>query len=129
IIRNPDYPFVFATLDGWLEEKTGRHGVLEIKTTEIMRSGQWDKWSDGNLPDNYYIQLLHQLLATSYDFAVLNVQIKWYKNGDLNKTTRYYTLERSEHEDSIQELLKAEIDFWEHVQSDRRPMSWNLSSI
>lgn len=137
IIRNPKFPFIFATLDGELSELGNekplplirRTGVLEIKTTEIMRSGQWDKWSDGNLPDNYYIQLLHQLLATGYEFAVLNAQIKWHKNGDLNKTTRYYTLERSDHEESIQELLKAEIDFWEHVQSDRRPMSWNLSKI
>ncbi len=129
IIRNPKHPFLFATLDGWLDDDSGRRGVLEIKTTEIMRSNQWAKWSEGNLPDNYYVQLLHQLLATGYSFAVLNVQIKWHKNGDLNKTTRSYTLERADHEESIRELLEAEIAFWNDVQADRRPTSWNLSKI
>jgi putative phage-type endonuclease len=129
IIRNPQHPFIFATLDGWLDDDSGRHGVLEIKTTEIMRSSQWDKWSDGNIPDNYYIQLLHQLLATGFDFAILLAQIKWHKNGDMQKTIRSYTLERADHEGSIQQLLETEIAFWSDVQADRRPTSWNLSKI
>ena len=44
--------------------------MLEIKTTEIPRSMQREKWQD-KIPDNYYIQILHQLLATGWEFAVL----------------------------------------------------------
>ena len=73
---NRDYPFIFATLDGELTEKaTGRKGVLEIKTTEIMKSEQYDKWKD-RIPQNYYIQVIHQLLATGFDFAVIKAQLK-----------------------------------------------------
>jgi len=68
---NSDYPFIFATLDGDLTEKaTGRKGVLEIKATEIMKSMQYEKWK-GRIPQNYYIQVIHQLLATGFDFTVL----------------------------------------------------------
>ena len=36
-----NYPFLFATLDGALTEKnTGKKGILEIKTTEILNSTQ-----------------------------------------------------------------------------------------
>lgn len=41
IIRHPKYPFLFASLDGILVNKeTGEKGVLEIKTSEILRSMQ-----------------------------------------------------------------------------------------
>lgn len=64
MIHNPECPWLFATLDGRLVElSTGCPGILEIKTTEILRSMQREKWQD-KIPDNYYIQILHQLLAT-----------------------------------------------------------------
>jgi len=119
IIRNPEYPFIFATLDGELQENEQR-GVLEIKTTEILSPGQWSKWNDC-VPDNYYCQILHQLLATGYDFAALTAQIKWYKDGTLNKTIREYHFERSIVQDDINYLLQKEISFWNSVKSDSRP--------
>ena len=120
IVRNPDYPFIFATLDGRLTGSDDRNGVLEIKTTEIMQPGQWDKWKD-RIPDNYYIQVLHQLLATGWDFAVLKAQIKWRKDDEINLTTRHYHIERGLVADDIGYLLVEEIKFWENVQQDRRP--------
>ena len=120
IIRNSVYPFIFATLDGWLECEDGRLGILEIKTTEIHNPKVWDKWKD-RVPDNYYIQLLHQLLATGYDFAILKAQIKYVSNGTITLTTRHYTIERSEVQKDIDFLRNAEIDFWDDVKKDRRP--------
>lgn len=118
-----NYPFIFATLDGDLFEPyptPGRKGILEIKTTEIQRSEQWKQW-ENQIPNNYYIQVLHQLLATGYDFAILKAQIKWHKNGEMQLTTRHYTMERKDVQSDINELLKAEIEFWQCVQEDRRP--------
>ena len=44
LVRNKKYPFIFATLDGRLIEKeTGRKGILEIKTTEILKSMSREK--------------------------------------------------------------------------------------
>ena len=39
MVHNTDYPWLFATLDGRLvERKTGRKGILEIKTTPLRWS-------------------------------------------------------------------------------------------
>ena len=117
---NSDYPFIFATLDGELTEKaTGRKGVLEIKTTEIMKSEQYDKWKD-RIPQNYYIQVIHQLLATGFDFVVLKAQLK-SAYGDVRLSTRHYHIEREEVLEDISYLLQREILFWECVQEDRKP--------
>lgn len=118
--NNPDCPFAFATLDGELEEDNGRRGVLEIKTTEIMQPNQWDKWN-GRIPDNYYIQVLHQLLATGFDFAILKAQIKHRKGNEISLTTRHYTIERAFVLDDIQYLEKEECKFWDCVTNDRQP--------
>ncbi len=120
IIRNPDYPFIFATLDGELRDRAGNEGVLEIKTTEIMNPGQWAQW-DGRIPQHYYIQVLHQLLATGYTFAILKAQIRYRTGGDLNITTRHYRINRSDVTEDMDALLKEEIAFWECVTQDRRP--------
>lgn len=120
IANLPEYPWLFATLDGDLTEDNGRRGILEIKTTEIQRSGDWQKW-DNCVPENYYIQVLHQFLATGYDFAILKAQIKWHKGSELQLTTRHYTFERQLVLDDLDYLLKEEIKFWECVTSDTRP--------
>ena len=75
IANEPDCPFIFATLDGELTDSDGRKGILEIKTTEVRRSLDRKKW-DGQVPDYYYAQIVHQLLATGYDFAILKARIR-----------------------------------------------------
>lgn len=116
-----DYPFIFATLDGELEHiHTHEKGILEIKTTEIQQSTGWAKWNN-RIPDNYYIQVLHQLLATGYNLAILKAQIKWQKDGEMQLTTRHYTIERADVQEDIDSLLQAEIEFWKCVKEDRQP--------
>lgn len=127
MVRHPEYPFIFATLDGRLIEKdTGRKGVLEIKTTSILRSMQKEKWwnSEGPcVPDQYYIQCLHQMLAGGFSFAILHAQLKYeYGGGDIRTERRTYTIERSEVEDDLDYLLGEELKFWrEYVEKDREP--------
>lgn len=122
MVHNPEYPYIFATLDGRLKEKaTGRLGVYEGKTTEILRSMQKEKWKD-RIPDNYYVQVIHQLIATGWDFAVLNAQMKRVFDGDVRTETRRYFIERAEVQDDIDYLLAEEVKFWaEYVQKDREP--------
>lgn len=121
IRNNQDTPFAFATLDGYLIEKeSGRRGVLEIKTTEIMRPGQWSQW-DNKVPDHYYIQVLHQLMATMYDFAVLKAQIKTRDGNGITLHTRHYWFERFEVQEDIDYLAQQEAKFWDCVINDRRP--------
>ena len=122
IRNNPDLPFAFATLDGDLADKaTGGRGVLEIKTAEINRTGQWAEWG-GQIPQHYYVQVCHQLLTTGYDFAVLKAQIKHTgKDGRPCFTTRHYFMERKDLLPDMDWLAEREIRFWECVKNDRRP--------
>lgn len=122
MVCNPKHNFIFATLDGRLTEiGSGRKGILEIKTTEILRSMQREKWKD-RIPDNYFVQVLHQLIATGFDFAVLHAQLKRNYDGDVITERRSYFIERSEVKDNIDFLEEAEISFWnDYVMKDREP--------
>lgn len=119
IANDPERPWLFATLDGDLTMGDSR-GVLEVKTTEIRRPSDWSKW-DNRVPDNYYVQLLHQLLATGYDFSVLLAQIKWEKNGKPQKTIREYWYFRNEVQVDLDYLRPAEDAFWRSIQEKKQP--------
>lgn len=121
LVRHPEYPFILATLDGRLIEKeTGRKGVLEIKTTEILRSSQKEKWSDA-IPENYYCQCLWQMLATGFDFVVMSAQLKRVYGRDIRTETRRYFIERAEVQDDIDYLMQEGIKFWGYVERDEKP--------
>lgn len=117
---NPKYPWMHASLDGELIDQRGRHGILEIKTTNILQSAQKKKW-DNRIPDNYYCQVLHYLAVTEYDFVVLKAQLKSEWDGELRIEVRHYFIEREEVEEDIRELVDAEKKFWDCVESGRRP--------
>lgn len=126
MVRHPEHPFIFATLDGRLVEiGTGRRGVLEIKTTSIVRSMQKEKWwRDGRpcVPDNYYCQLLWQMIAGGFDFAVLHAQLKYDYGDDVRSERRTYHVERVEVLDDLDYLKGAGVKFWtENVLGDKQP--------
>lgn len=120
IIKHPKYPFLLASLDGTLIDKeTGEMGVLEIKTSEIVRSMQHEKWKDKNIPDNYYCQVLHYLNVTGYSFVKLVAELKYDQDYQIRKT---YTILKDEVLEDIKTLQEAEIEFWnEYVVKDIRP--------
>ena len=115
-----EYPFLFATLDGELTDERGRRGILEIKTTTIQNKNQWDEW-EGCVPQSYYIQLLHQLAATGWDYAILKAYIRYYKDGELKVSIRHYRTERSEVQNDIDYLVDKEVSFWRCVMTKTRP--------
>lgn len=121
------YDYITASLDGELiEKKTNKRGVLEIKTTEIMSSIHKEKWgSKGNrqVPQNYYIQCLHYLYVTGYDFIVLHVQLKYdYKNEGIVTTRKTYRWEREEVLDDMKYLITKEVGFYNnYVLTEQRP--------
>ncbi|MDD5017591.1 MAG: YqaJ viral recombinase family protein [Eubacteriales bacterium] len=120
IIRNLEKPFIFATPDGELEDDIGRNGGLEIKTAEIIKSQDWKKWDD-QIPDVYFVQILHQMIATGWEFVKVKAQLKHYKNGNLMLTTRHYHFERVDYLDDIAIVEKEVTNFWEYVQSGKKP--------
>lgn len=117
---NDRYPFEQASLDGWLVDDKGRTGILEIKTTEILRSMQMEKWKD-RIPDNYYCQLIYYLAVLEADFGVLKAQLKSCHDGEIILTTKHYFIEHSEVEDDINYLMSEGEKFWRYVVEDERP--------
>ena len=117
---NPKYPFARASLDGWLTDGSGRKGILEIKTTEILSAGQRAKWKD-RIPDNYFCQVLFYMAVIEADFAVLKAQIKTVIDGDVRLETKHYKIERADVQDDIDYLMNACKDFWQYVKDDRQP--------
>lgn len=119
--KNAEYPFIFATLDGELIDlETGERGILEIKTTNILQSMQKEKWND-RLPDNYYIQCIHQLLVTGWEFAIIKAHLRQIYGDEVRITTRHYTIKRAEVLEDIEYLKNEEIRFWEFVQRRECP--------
>lgn len=121
MIFHDTHNFLFCTPDGELTEKAnGRKGILEIKTTEIKRSEQWKEWDD-QIPQTYYAQICHQLLATGWDFAVLKARIRYYKDGELRIAERQYRIEREEVQADMDYILEKETEFWKCVQERKCP--------
>lgn len=118
---NDEHKFIFATLDGEITDRlTGKKGILEIKTTTIQNSSQWLNWHE-RIPDNYYIQVLHQLAATGWDFVILKAHIRYREDVDLKIATRHYTIYRDEVQKEIDWLIEKEVDFWSKVQNGKEP--------
>ena len=56
ILSQLERPWLTATLDGELTDENGRQGILEIKTGQLMKKADYDKWADGNVPVYYLTQ-------------------------------------------------------------------------
>lgn len=118
---NDKYPFAHASLDGWLVDKeTGRKGILEIKTTNILQSMSWERWNE-KVPDNYYCQVLWYLMVTEFDFVILKARLRGEFRNETRITVRHYTIERSEVQEDIDELEAAGWKMWKAIQEDREP--------
>ena len=131
---HPNYPFLFGSLDGRLEHiETGLKGIYEGKTTNILSSQHKEKWADDNIPQNYYVQILHYMLVTGFDFAVINAQLKFIYPDNNTKITDFVLPDRQiktirkifwrkDCLDDINYLLEQEVKFWqEYVEKDIEP--------
>lgn len=120
MIRNEKYPWAHASLDGELTDQNGRKGILEIKTTNILQSMQREKWKD-QIPDNYYIQVLHYLLVTEYDFVEVKAELRSVWQKEIRSQIREYHIERKEVERDIEVLSEKEERFWQMVERKQKP--------
>lgn len=117
MLSQRERPWLYATLDGEIVQEDGRKGILEIKTSSCGKKADWEKWNNA-IPQNYYTQILHQFLATGFDFAVLYACLF---NLDGDKTIRTYEFERSACEADMKWLLEHETEFWQKVERREMP--------
>lgn len=116
----PETPYLYATLDGELTTPDGRRGILEIKTTTIQQSRQWDEWTN-RIPMHYYVQELHQLCCTGWDFVYTAALIRYQKDGMWAAAYREYYLRREDRLADLRQLLEEERKFWQRVAERKEP--------
>lgn len=117
ILFQEERPWLFATLDGELLADGGKTGILEIKTASPNGRAAWSEW-EGKVPDHYYAQICHQLLATGYDFSILQAAL-WTRSRDILQ--REYRFDRADCEEDMAWVLEQEAQFWNSVQTGKRP--------
>lgn len=120
---NDKYPFAAVSHDGWITEiTTGRKGVWECKTTEIVSSMAKEKWS-GKIPDNYFAQLIHSLLVREdCEFAHLTALLTFkFADKELYQQIKNYHIEREDVADDIAYLAEKESEYYESLKSGRCP--------
>lgn len=98
MLRNKEYPWMLANVDRMV---VGEDAGLECKTTNSFAGKQWD---GDNLPDAYYLQCQHYMMATGLK--------RWYIACLIGGNHFVWkTVERNE--EDIQALFKLEKEFWE----------------
>lgn len=117
-VYQSERPWLRATLDGELTDiESGIRGILEIKTTSCLSRADWAKWN-GRVPDGYYSQLVHQFLATGFDFAYLFAELM---GKDGSSSLREYLFLRENVQEDMDFLLGEEEKFWHCVEADKIP--------
>lgn len=109
ILSQADRPWMIANVDRLIRADQGEWGILEVKTANQFKAGEWD--SD-TAPDAYVIQLQHYLAVTGYQYGYLAVLIG-------GQRYRHIRVERDQ--DLIDSMIQIEFDFWQGVQNGTPP--------
>lgn len=95
------WPWASASLDSILRYG-GMLGVHEIKSVT------WSsKWRGEFLPDDYFLQVVHQLMVTGWGFATLQARVI----GNSLTTERLYSYSREQVLEQGQALMEDELKF------------------
>lgn len=100
ILFQRERPWLFCTPDGEIADPEGRQGGLEIKNVTPRKREEWMEWHE-QIPQKYYIQVLHQFLATGWEYIWFvpalhgmdgSVTVKQYEflRGDVRADMDYY---------------------------------------
>lgn len=110
-----DHSFMSCTLDGACIDKDGKPYILEIKSVNWTR-----KWSRGtSIPDYYFIQLLHQMVVTGWEKAVLLARIIMPSGDEV--VTRKYVVNRGDVKSLMGGLIEKESEFARSIEDGIRP--------
>ncbi|MBK1691112.1 YqaJ viral recombinase family protein [Ectothiorhodospira mobilis] len=135
MLAHPEHPFMMANIDrrivgvtdaqsAWLELVMGQTvkgpGVAELKNVEFAKG--WGKpdnvhttgglCTTGEVPEDYFIQVQHQLAVTGYEWGFLVVTIAGWE-------TRWYPILRDD--ELIDDLIALEGELWATIQRGEMP--------
>lgn len=119
ILQSNDVEWLLYSPDGLLHnEETKENGILEIKTTLIQNISMLEQWKN-QVPMHYYIQVLHGLLVTGFDFVVFQTELRfaWHDNVEI----RTYEFRRDEVLEDLEWLLEEEKKAYQYYVDDVQP--------
>lgn len=93
------YDFITANVD---RKIVGENAGLECKTTNMFAKSDFE---NGEIPLYYYCQCMHYMAVMGYERMYLAVLV-------MGKAFYHFMIERNE--DEIENLINAEVDFWEN---------------
>jgi putative phage-type endonuclease len=108
-LYHPAYPFMAAHIDRLV---VGYDRILECKTTDAARAGEWGEEGSEEIPRHYQPQPQHYLAVTGKAACDVAVLIG-------GNRMRIYTVRRDK--EFIGLLIEAEREFWERVQAGEPP--------
>lgn len=121
ILQSNKHSFMLYSPDGLLFHPEKGNGILEIKTTLIQNMNMLEEWNN-QIPNHYYIQVLHGLLVTDFDYVcvVAELRFAWDRPTEI----RVYKFSREEVKDDLEYLLEKEIYNWNefYVKDNEPPM-------
>lgn len=108
-IYHPDYPFIFANLDGWIESE---NAVVEAKCANSFQRKEWDVNTADGIPIGYLIQIAKQVAVTNATRGYCAVLI----GGNEYMQFVY------ERDKALEELIiQSDCQFWFNVQNKIEP--------
>ncbi len=112
-----DYPFMGCHLD---YKVTGEPIVVEIKTGGYFTKDQWGNSGSDQIPDNYLIQIHHQMICTGYKKALVAVLLG-------GQEFRYYQVD---YDETLAQLIIEKLTtFWQYVVDRTPPPPSNNSDL
>lgn len=119
ILQSKKYDFMLYSPDGLLFHEENGKGILEIKTTLIQNRNMLEQWNN-QIPQHYYIQVLHGLLVTDFDYVVLVAELRFAWNNRVE--IRVYHFSKEEVKEDLEFLLDREFYNWnEFYLKDKEP--------
>ena len=120
ILQNVKNPIFLYSPDGLLKENaTGRKGILEIKTARTISRAERQKW-ENQIPMQYYIQVLHGLNVTGFDFVELMAQLDC--GSHFERWT--YHIDSEDVRDDMKMIADGINEFWTYVENGVEPPLW-----
>lgn len=114
-VYHPHYPFIFANLDGWIENE---RAVIEAKCANSFQRKEWDTTTSDGIPLSYLIQIAKQVAITNATRGYCAVLF----GGNEYMQFVY------ERDKALEELIiQSDIDFWHCVENRIEPDPQNTN--
>ena len=127
-LRSKEHCFMMASLDSAFIDEQGKKCILEIKTTTIQNTKmrkEWGYYDDYKeeyielIPQQYYCQVLHYLVVTGFDKAIVYAHLDYAYKDDSEVITR--VINREDVLSDMEYIVEKEKKFWDDFKNNVPP--------